>query len=316
MSASLPSLVTHSGTFHCDDVFSYAVLRLALSLRSPGQDHLLLRTRKAEPIAAATIAWDVGSVFDAGANRFDHHQIGAPMRPDGTPFSSAGLIWQVYGEQAVAAVLQRADAAVASIGAELDREMVLRIDELDNGVSAQGPVRDDTLGFASLVGAFNPSWDSPDAAGPKAGDAAFLAAAEFADGVLRRRIEGIRARLAAEAVVVAAHAAGEDPRVLVLDRGMPWKDAVFAHDLPVLFTVSPASNGNWMLDTMPPDPGSFAQRRPLPAAWAGLQHAELASATGVADAVFAHVRRFVAAARSRAGALALARAALADDAES
>ena len=34
--------------------------------------------------------------------------------------------------------------------------------------------------------------------------------------------------------------------------------------------VSPASNGNWMVDTMPPpEPGSFAQRLPLPEAWAG-----------------------------------------------
>ena len=130
--------------------------------------------------------------------------------------------------------------------------------------------------------------------------------------ILRRRVDGVRARLAAEAVVLAAHRAGDDPRILVLDRGMPWKDAVFTHDLPVLFTVSPASNGNWMLDTMPPEPGSFAQRRPLPASWAGLQDAELAAETGVADAVFVHVRRFVASARSRAGALALARAALAD----
>ncbi len=312
MSPTLPSLVTHSGKFHCDDVFSYAVLRLALGLQAPGQDHTLLRTRKSEPIAAATIVWDVGSTFDAGANRFDHHQRGAPVRPDGTPYSSAGLIWQVYGERAVGAVLRSDGALSGPIAADLDERMVRRIDELDNGVSAQGPVRDDTLGFASLVGAFNPPWDSRDAEGPKAGDLAFLAAADFAEGVLRRRVDGIRARLAAEAAVLAAHRAGADPRILMLDRGMPWKDAVFAHELPVLFTVSPASNGNWMLDTMPPEPGSFAQRRPLPAAWAGLQDAELAAETGVADAVFVHVRRFVASARSRAGALALARAALAD----
>ena len=51
---------------------------------------------------------------------------------------------------------------------------------------------------------------------------------------------------------------------------MPLKGTVFDHGLPVLFTVSPASNGNWMLDTMPPEPGSFAQRLPLPEACAEL----------------------------------------------
>ena len=54
-----------------------------------------------------------------------------------------------------------------------------------------------------------------------------------------------------------------------------------------------------MLDTIPPEKGSFEQRLPLPEAWSGLQNAELAAVTGVPDAVFVHVRRFVAAAKSR-----------------
>ena len=121
----------------------------------------------------------------------------------------------------------------------------------------------------------------------------------------------MRARCAAEAAVLAAHQSSEDPRLLVLDIGMPWKNAVFSHDLPVLFTVSPASNGNWMIDTVPPEPGSFDQRLSLPESWAGLQADDLALETGVADAVFVHVRRFVGSAKSRAGALELARKALA-----
>ena len=128
--------------------------------------------------------------------------------------------------------------------------------------------------------------------------------------MLRRRVDNLRARMAAEALVVAAHQAGTDPRLLVLDRGMPWKNAVFKHALPVIYTVSPASNGNWMVDTMPPEPGSFAQRLPLPAAWAGLDAPALAELSGVPDAVFVHLRRFVGAARSREGAIAMAQAAL------
>ena len=307
-----PVLLTHSGKFHCDDAFAYAVLRLAMGLTAPGVDHTLVRTRKPEPMQTADIVWDVGSIYDVAHNRFDHHQRGAPLRADGTPFSSAGLIWQEYGVRAMAALLPPgSDAMAATIAGELDTVLVRRIDEIDNGVSVSGPVRDDALGFTSLVGAFNPTWDSRDSDGPGAGDVAFIEASAFAEGVLRRWAGSMRARLAAEAIVVAAQAAGEDPRILVLDRGMPWKSAVFTHDLPVVYCVSPASNGNWMVDTMPPDPNSFAQRHPLPEAWAGLQEADLVAATGVADAVFVHLRRFVASARSREGALALARLALA-----
>ncbi len=309
----LPILATHSGKFHCDEVFAYAVLRLALGLQSPGLDHVLLRTRKPDLIEKADIVWDVGFVFDEAASRFDHHQRGAPLRDDGTPFSSAGLIWRVYGEHAVAKLLQASgsDSFAAAIAAEIDATIVRKIDENDNGVSAEGPIQRDTLGLATLVGDCNPTWDDPAGRGPTAGDAAFQDATALVLSTLQRRVDGLRARLAAEASVLAAHEAGEDPRILVLDQGMPWKNVVFSHDLPVLFTVSPASNGNWMLDTVPPEPGSFDQRMSLPEAWAGLDAAALAATSGVADAVFVHLRRFVGAAKSRDGALQLARLALA-----
>ena len=317
-----PLLVTHGGKFHCDEVFAYAVLRLALGLEAPGHDHTLLRTRRPELIESADIAWDVGGRFDAALGRFDHHQRGAPLRPDGTPFSSAGLVWQVHGPDAVAALLP-ADAAAfsAPIAAELDDALVRRIDEIDNGVAAggsvqngpvqNGPVQNGPLSLASLIGEFNPAWDDPAAGGDHAGDDAFVEATAFATGMLRRRVESMRARHAAEAAVLAAHRGGTDPRLLVLGRGMPWKNVVHNHALPVLLAVSPASNGNWMLDTVPPEPGSFAQKLPLPQDWAGLTEAELATASGVPDAVFVHLRRFVGAARSRDGAIAMAEKVLA-----
>ncbi len=306
-----PLLVTHGGKFHCDEVFAYAVLRLALGLNTPGYDHTLLRTRRPELIESADIAWDVGGRFDAALGRFDHHQRGAPLRPDGTPFSSAGLVWQVHGPGAVAALLPpEADAFSAPIAAELDDALVRRIDEIDNGVAAGSWPRD-PLSFASLIGEFNPAWDDPAASGDDAGDNAFLEATGFAAGMLRRRVESMRARHVAEAAVLAAHRGGTDPRLLVLGRGMPWKNVVHNHALPVLLAVSPASNGNWMLDTVPPEPGSFAQKLPLPQDWAGLTEAELAAASGVPDAVFVHLRRFVGAARSRNGAIAMAEKVLA-----
>jgi uncharacterized UPF0160 family protein len=309
---TLPILATHSGKFHCDEVFAYAVLCLALGLKTPGGDHVLLRTRKPELIETADIVFDVGSVFDVAANRFDHHQRGAPVRADETPFSSAGLIWQVYGERAVAALLPAtAQGFAGAIAAGLDNSLVRRIDEIDNGVSAAGPLVRDSLNLATIVGEFNPTWDDPAGSGPTAGDAAFAEAAAFLGAMLRRRVDTQRAKHLAEALVLAAHAAGEDPRLLVLDTGMPWKNVVFAHELPVIYAVSQASNGNWMVDTMPPEPGSFAQRLPLPESWAGLQGEALAAESGVADAVFVHLRRFVGAAKTRAGAMEMARKALA-----
>lgn len=305
---SRPTFVTHGGKFHCDEVFGYVVLCLALGLSRPGEDHLLLRTRVPALIETGDIVFDVGGCFDPATNRFDHHQIGAPQRLDGTPYSSAGLLWQVYGVRAVAAVLPpEASVFAAKIAAELDAGLVKRLDEIDNGVCMTGPVRRHSLELATLVGDFNPSWDRPAASGPTAGDEAFLQAAALARQVLALKIEGLRARLLADSLVMEAYEAAEDKRLLVLEIGMPWKNVVFKQQLPVLFGISPASNGNWMIDTVPPEPDSFAQRLPFPESWAGLQGEDLARVCGVADAVFVHVRRFVGAAKTREGAIAMAK---------
>ncbi|MDR7040283.1 uncharacterized UPF0160 family protein [Methylobacterium sp. BE186] len=308
MPPSTPRLVTHSGTFHLDETFAYAVLRLALSLREVGRDHELVRTRDEAEIARADLAWDVGAAYEPAAGRFDHHQRGAPVREDGTPFSSAGLVWRHYGEAAVRSVSGLPDTAQfdAQVGAVIDRELVRRIDETDNGVGSPG----DALGLAAIVEDFNPAWSAPAVGDRTAEDAAFLQAADLVQASLKRRIDAVRARLAAEAAVLDAHARSTDPRVLELNQKMPWEGAVFAHALPVLYAVYPVSSGNWMVEAMPPEPGSFAQRLPLPEAWAGLRDAELAMASGVPDAVFAHSRRFVGAARSRKGALLMARRAI------
>ncbi len=299
-----PLLVTHSGTFHLDDAFAYAVLRLALGLGEPGRGHALVRTRDGSVIRDADVAWDVSAVYDPAARRFDHHQRGAPVREDGLPYSAAGLVWRHHGEAAVAAMLAPSGAAdlAAAVASAIDREVVRRIDGIDNGVGDPG----DALGLASLVEDLNPAWDSPAVGDRAAEDAAFLRAADFTAGFLRRRVEAVRARLAADAVVLAAHARSADPRILELDRKLPWEGPVHAHALPVLYAVYPVPNGNWMVDAMPPEPGSFAQRLPLPDAWAGLRDADLAAASGVPDAVFVHARRFVGAARSREGAMAMA----------
>ncbi|KAA5614207.1 MYG1 family protein [Rhodovastum atsumiense] len=307
--APRPLLATHSGSFHLDDAFAYVVLCLARGLHEPGRDHTLVRTRDEATIAGADVVWDVGAVYDPAASRFDHHQRGAPVREDHTPFSAAGLVWRHHGEQAVQTLLDQdgTGGPAAAIAAVIDQEVVRRIDAIDNGVGEPG----DALNLSAIVEDHNPAWDSPAVGDRTAEDAAFLRAAGLVDGFLRRRVAMVRARLAAEAVVATAHARSADPRLLELDRKLPWEGPVFTQGLPVLYALYPVPNGNWMVDAMPPEPGSFAQRLPLPAAWAGLRDADLAAASGVADAVFVHPRRFVGAARSREGALALARKAIA-----
>ena len=62
---------------------------------------------------------------------------------------------------------------------------------------------------------------------------------------------------------------------------------------------------------MPKALGSFENRRDLPAAWGGLEGADLVAVTGVEDAVFCHAKRFLVVARSHHGITRLAELALA-----
>ncbi len=78
-----------------------------------------------------------------------------------------------------------------------------------------------------------------------------------------------------------------------------------------LFVIYPKTDG-WALQAVPKALGAFANRKNLPAEWAGHSGEDLAAVTGVADAVFAHTAGFYASARSREGILALARLAAAE----
>ena len=98
----------------------------------------------------------------------------------------------------------------------------------------------------------------------------------------------------------------KDPRVCHLQEfstDPDWMRGVCA-DPAVLFVTFPDEQG-WKIQAVPPTPGSFAQRQPLPEAWGGLAQAELAALTGVADVIFCHPGRFIMGVKSWRGRDAL-----------
>jgi len=291
------TVATHSGTFHADDVFAFTILKAAAA----GQV-ALLRTRDGDRLASADVVFDVGGTYDRQARRFDHHMRDKPLRPNGEPFSSAGLVWRDFGDDAVRHLLPGAAAeAVPRIVAMVDQGLIRDIDLMDNGAMSPNPGH-----VATVIEAFNPSFAEGD------GDetAAFLRAAEIAATLLARVCVRAHAATLAEETVATAARAALDPRIIVLDTRVPWEDAVFDLGLDrALYVVRPAGDA-WTCSAVGPERGSFAQRLPLPESWGGLRDEALAAATGIADATFCHPARFVCGARSRDGAIALARLAV------
>lgn len=290
-------VATHNGTFHADDVFAFAILTAATA-----GDLELLRSRDPQTWESADVVFDVGGVFDRARQRYDHHMRDLPMRDDGAPYSSAGLIWRDWGRRALQALLPAGEpAAVEAVWLALDSGLIKDVDLMDNGAMPPVP------GHLSLL---LEEWNPTFVEAGRDEDSAFLEAAAVAGAVLARAAAHAFAAAEAQGQVAAAAAVADDPRIIVLDRRVPWEEAVFALDLAqALYVVRPAGNG-WTVSAVPPQRGSFAQRRPLPERWAGLRDAELVAQSGVADATFCHPARFVCGAGSRDGAVALARLAV------
>ena len=298
-------LVTHSGGFHADELLSSVILtRIFPQAR-------IVRSRAPEWIAPGTdrIVYDVGGAYDAAARIFDHHQRGAPLREDGQPYSSFGLIWRHFGREYLAA-WDVPEAHIDVVHASFDASFVLPVDLVDNGAlspAIAGPLAGLTL--PSLLETLKPVFDDAD---PEADDRAFHAALAIARSFVEAKIAGSAAKLRAETIVQQAIAATGQGRVLELPMGMPFRPAILKAGADhLLFVVHPREK-DWCLTTIRRADEGFEVRADLPAAWAGLSHGELEAASGVPGASFCHNGRFVAAAMTREAALAMAERAVAE----
>jgi len=309
-------IATHSGKFHADDVWAVAVLDIVF----PGC--ALVRTRDADTIRAADFAVDVGGLWDPPAGRFDHHQKGfAGARASGVEYASAGLVWKTYGARCVARIAEElggpaltADSA-QQIAHAIDSDLVQYLDLADTGAARNAP---GGYGLSAIISGFNPNWlDEQQAGSAAAADALRLArfrrAMEFIADVIRNAVRYRVGVLRAIAQVRQSQVMEQGRVLFVKNAALPWA-AVVRNEMPkVLFVVSYSiADDRYLLHAVPAAADRYDARQDLPAAWAGLQGAELAAVTGVPDAGFCHNKRFIAAAASFAGALALARLALAD----
>jgi len=289
-------VATHPGTFHADDVFAVAVLALA---DGPVD---VVRTRDAEVQAACDVRIDVGGRWDPATGDFDHHQKGgAGERPNGIRYASFGLVWREHGERLAGG----ADAARA-----IDERLVQGVDANDTGQTISEPLVGDIrpMTVSGVVAAMNPAWDEE--LEPAEEDARFGEAVLLATRILERELAGAAAFARAQALVRDAIGRAEDPRLIELDRNMPWRDAVVTGAPEALYVMYPKTDG-WGMQAVPRELGAFANRRDLPAAWAGLSGDDLVAVTGVPDAMFCHSARFYVSAGSRDGIERLARLALA-----
>jgi len=283
------TIATHNGNFHADDVFSIAALKHIFP------SFKLVRTRNLEVIAEADIVIDVGGVYDADAGRFDHHQRGgAGERENGIPYSSFGLIWQKYGLEICEGNQEVANSVDAGLVSIIDAIDCGHVEGVSQGIS-----------LSQTISMFNPTWQEDSHF-----DTCFDEAVDFASRVLTRFIASANGGISAKDIVAKAIDNAADPRVIVLEKYTPWKRTVHALSTEALYMVYPSGSGPWRIQTVPVEPGSFEDRKPLPKTWAGLSDQALKDVTGIDDAMFCHNGLFIAGAESFESTMKMASIAL------
>ncbi len=294
------TVAVHDGNFHPDDVFSVALL----SLVHRGNIKVT-RTRDHQVCSKSDYVLDLGGEYDQDKNRFDHHQTGgAGVRDNKIAYSTFGLLWQKYGD------LVCGTKEIANI---LDKKLVTVIDADDNGFNLYQPIVNDIypITLPDIIYGLRPTWKE----GVEKRDGEFFKAVHLAKEIILRAIKVIKDKMEIIKVIQDFYQKSSDKRIILIDfigisRYDIW-EALQGFSEP-LFVVSPDKN-NWSVVAMRKNLNDYGNRKDFPSTWAGLRDEDLAKVSGVSDALFCHNNLFLAVAKSKEGAVRLAKLALGEE---
>ena len=306
LNKEIKKFITHDGSFHSDDIFAAAAL--SLMVEKDGFDFEIIRTRDEEIIKNGKedeqYVFDVGGIYDAEKNRFDHHQSGGAGKRNGSlgepgiEYASFGLVWKKFGEKICGS------KEVAEV---LDNKLVAPIDAWDNGrdlVENKHAISPYFIQHAMM--AMQPTWREKDLTNEEM----FSQSVTIARELLYREIIHVQDWILAREKVAAIYRNTVDKRIIVLDQNYPFEYILNNFPEPVFVIYFKESSNSWRVKSVREDPRTFKNRKDFPASWAGLKGEELQKVTGVSDAVFCHRGLFMVVAKTKEGAIKLAELAL------
>ena len=270
--------ITHSGTFHADDVFSTAFLDLLYG------DRFVYRTNIIDPSKVRPDTF----IYDVGRGRFDHHQTDALKRENGIPYCSFGLLWREFGKDYLNKLgIQLVDRSFEM----LDKDLVEGIDADDNGIFPQINANFKVKMIPGIIKTFNPSFQTNQTESVQ-----FEKACELAKTILEEEIYYIQGKaLAEEQILDLLDDLDENSKYLVLPTFLPYEETVLAEERanPILFVAYPSNRGGYAIKTVPKSSEDHTSRMSFPEEWAGLEGEELERVSGIPGLTFCHATRFL-----------------------
>lgn len=300
---------THDGSFHADEVFGCAALKICYPKAQ------IIRSREPQVLEDCDIVLDVGSVYDHLTHRYDHHQRGgAGERANNVPYASAGLVWKHFGDRVCRKVLRgKRKVSINALVSRVDLAFIQGIDALDSGVTSGGFYLEghsqeklSLLTVSKMIELFCPVGLVEERTADIL-DSEFFKLLPWAQKILKRVVAQETGKVASHDIIYSAK---NDSPILVLPVDCDWEETV-CNELPhIRVIVYPIINGSWRVKVAPKQPGSFESRFLLPETWAGLNDKALQDISGVKDGIFVHAKRFVGGASTKEGAIKLAETAL------
>lgn len=294
--------LTHSGSGHADDLLAFSLARLLWP------DIRLIRTRdfritdegidilagegKGVHRDGTFVVADVGGIYAPERRIYDHHQSASPVRPDGHPYSAAGLFFKHHGRHILRNLNAAAsDEVINEAFRDIDRAILLPVDLSDNtGCSFYEPDTDvKGFMFSDFIALARPGLIADYE------ETAMACAAILRIGMQQYLDASYRGRQLKK----LGERCGEE--VLAVDAFYPSASR-YLETTPVRILVHPNPEGRWN--------ARWVKDGLFPHAWRGRIDGELEKASGISGAVFCHRSGHLVVAKSRNEAVLLAELAL------
>lgn len=289
--------ITHSGTFHGDEVMATAIL-IHFCCTPAGHKRFPEGLRLFRGTDEDVSRFKGRLVYDIGGGEYDHHDKNhMEYRENNVPYASCGLIWRRFGGPV--------SEAWGINPSMIDKNICEGIDARDNGVTIRNTA---TLGlssenvniapltFSDIVFSMNPNYTEP--RNKEYSNAMFASAVEMAARILDRELQKLSAANAAKEYLqhyIIEAAESPNPDILVMDVFIPWKAAllkfkdVYAENIKAVIYESPREGYQWML--APVKINSFETRVNCPEYLKGLRKDDLVK-LGYHDGLFVHPTGF------------------------
>ena len=267
--------ITHSGTFHADEVFSTAFFLLLK------EKIKLYRINEIDPRK-----YPDKTIYDIGHGKWDHHQIDALKRKNNIPYCSFGLIFKDFGEE----LLKKKEIKYQKeVWEEIDSEFVEQIDAIDNGIFPKVEAKYKLKNLCDIIKLMNPSFHSGETE-----EEQFKKAVNIAKIILEEEIASATGKVIARHII-EKEIKNVKNHLLILKEYMPYEDTILKQDSneEILFVTYPSTRGGYAIKTVPKSLVDKTDRMKFPEEWAGKQKKELEKVSGIKGANFCHNGLFI-----------------------